>query len=102
MKESTLNEKVKKWINSLPGGWAYKRLGSYGNRGMPDISGAIHGIRIEIEGKLPGNRPTPKQQHTIDTLAKADIITGWYTSLEEAQQLVIKQAAKRGIHISIN
>ena len=99
MREAALNKKVKDWINTIPGAWAYKRLGSVGNKGMPDVSGHIRAVRIELEGKLPGEKPTPKQAYFIAKFQADGVIAGWYTSLEEAQQIVVTQAAWHGIHL---
>lgn len=99
MSENRLNRKVKDWINTIPGAWAYKRRGGVGNRGMPDISGCLFSIRIEMEGKLPGNKPTRLQQYFLDLFQKQGCISGWYTSFEEAQAILIEQALSHGIRI---
>jgi len=97
MKETKLNKKVADWINTLPNGYAYKRLGYIHNKGQPDITGCIKGIRIEIEGKLPGNKPTPLQANRLKKWAAAGAITGVYDSFEKAQKIIIKGLKKHGI-----
>jgi hypothetical protein len=99
MSEANLNKKVKDWINSIPGCWAYKRRGGPGNRGMPDISGCVGPVRVEIEGKLEGNEPTAKQTYFIELFKRQGCIAGWYTSLEQAQQIVSTEAAAHGFRI---
>jgi hypothetical protein len=89
-KESTLNKKVVDWLNSLPRCCAYKRKGGPANPGQLDVTGCLRGIRIEIEGKIEPNKPTRLQKHYIKKWAEAGAITGWYTSLEGAQDLVRK------------
>jgi len=99
MKETTLNKKVSNWINTLPNSYAYKRLGYIHNKGQPDVTGCSHGIRIELEGKTPGKKPTPLQAHTLKMWAAAGAITGVYYSLEEAQEIIINGLNIRKIHI---
>lgn len=89
MREVDLNKKVAKWICSLPDAWAYKRLASEGNRGQPDVTGCIKGIRIELEGKMPGGKETPLQKNRLEKWRKAGAITGIYYSFEEAREIVI-------------
>ena len=97
MKETKLNKKIADWINTI--GFAYKRLGYIHNKGQPDVTGCIQGIRIELEGKLPGNKPTPLQKSMLRKWKAAGAITGVYHSLEEAQEIVIKGLKEHGISI---
>jgi len=87
VKEVDLNKQVAYWINGF--GRAYKRIATPGRAGEPDVSGCVFGIRVELEGKLPGNKPTPLQFKKLEWWKQAGAITGWYTSLREAQQIVI-------------
>jgi len=97
MNEATLNKKVVAWLKTLPNTHAYKRLGGHANKGEPDVTGCSHGIRIELEGKLPGNKVTPLQAKKLRNWEAAGAITGVYHSLEEAQQIV-----KKGLICLIN
>ena len=100
MREPKLNKKVSDWINTI--GFAYKRLGHIHNKGHPDVTGCINGIRIELEGKIPGKKPTPLQASMLRKWEAAGAITGVYHSLEEAKEIVIKglkQYGITGIHI---
>jgi len=97
MKEVDLNRKVAKWICALPNGNAYKRLGYLHNKGEPDVTGCVQGVRIEIEGKMPGKKATPIQEFKLREWKKAGAITGVYHSLEEAQTIVIEGLKKYGI-----
>ena len=96
-KESTLNKNFVKWLNGLTGCFAMKRLGQRGNRGQPDVTGCIFGIRIEMEGKIGYNKPTKIQKYWLKTWAKAGAITGVYWSLEEAKEIFIKGARDAGL-----
>ena len=87
--EASLNKKVIKWINSLPLGHAYKQKAGPANPGALDVSGSIEGVRIELEGKIGDNKPTPLQRQKISEWSELLVITGCYWTLEEAKQLVI-------------
>lgn len=87
--EASLNKNVIKWINSLPNGYAYKQKAGPANPGALDVSGSIEGIRIELEGKIGDNKPTPLQRQKISEWRELLVITGCYWTLEEAKQLVI-------------
>jgi hypothetical protein len=86
--EASLNKKVIKWINSLPQGYAHKQKAGPANPGALDVSGSIEGIRIELEGKIGDNKPTPLQRQKISEWRKLLVITGCYWNLEEAKKLV--------------
>jgi hypothetical protein len=98
-KEAPINKKVVDWLNSLPQCYAEKRKGGRANPGQLDVTGCLQGIRIELEGKVGDNRPTKIQYSYIKKWGKAGAITGWYTSLREAQELVRILAAQYDIII---
>lgn len=98
-KESTLNKNVVDWLNTIKSCVAYKRAATMSNRGKPDVSGCLAGVRIELEGKVGDNKPTALQATWLKKWQAADAITGVYWSLEQAQQIVADAAAKRGIEI---
>lgn len=87
MREVDMNKKVAQWISKY--GWAHKRIANPGRAGEPDVTGSILGFRIELEGKLPGQKPTKLQFAKLRKWEEAGAITGWYTSIEEAQAIVI-------------
>jgi hypothetical protein len=99
MTEKRLHTKVVNWLKSLPNTHAYKRLGGVANKGEPDVTGCSHGIRIELEGKLPGKHPTPLQKKKLEWWTEAGAITGVYHSLNEAQHIVGTGLYKKGIII---
>ena len=100
MKESTLNKSVVKWLNSLNGCHAYKRYGGPHNRGMPDITGCLHGIRLELEGKIGSNKPTKTQAYHLAKWKAAGAISNFFTSLDQAKEIVTTQIyVKTGIKI---
>ena len=101
MKETQLNKKVADWINKLPSAYAYKRLGGVANKGQPDVTGCIQGYRIELEGKMPGKKPTPLQAQRLRLWADAGAITGVYYSLEEAQKIVASGLLQRKIIVNL-
>lgn len=87
MKEVDLNKKVVDWICTF--GNAYKRASTPARAGEPDVTGCAFGIRIELEGKMPGKKPTKLQAKRLKTWKQSGAITGYYTSLEEAKKIVI-------------
>ncbi len=99
MKETALNKKVSEWINTLPNSYAYKRLGYIHNKGQPDVTGCVRGIRIEIEGKLGSRKPSDLQSKRLRDWKAAGAITGIYYSFEEAQLIVIQGLKKHGINM---
>jgi hypothetical protein len=88
MTEAKLNKNVVDALNKLPGVFVRKRFGGVGQKGQPDITGIARGIRVEIEGKLPGKKPTPKQKYWLDLWGKYGAITGVYHSESEAIHIV--------------
>lgn len=54
-----------------------------------DIQGSIHGYAFEIETKMPGKEPTPRQFSRMRMLGRYNVITGWMTSVEGAIQIVM-------------
>jgi hypothetical protein len=99
MTEKRLNTKVVNWLKSLPNTHAYKRLGGVANKGEPDVTACSRGIRIELEGKLPGKHPTLLQAKKLERWEFAGAITGCYHSLNEAQHIVRAGLYKKGIVI---
>ena len=78
--EKTITNKIIKSINkAYQFGLVSKRLsnGSTSNTGEPDIFGSVNGIRIEIEVKQPGKRPSKLQLSRLRKLQKANIIAFW-------------------------
>jgi hypothetical protein len=97
-KESTLNQNVVKRLNKLNGGHFRKRYGGPMLKGEPDVTGCIYGIRCELEGKLPGKHPTPKQKAALKKWKESGAITGVYYSVDEAVDIVMSGLAERDIN----
>lgn len=96
MREVDLNKKVAEWICKY--GYAHKRIATPGRSGEPDITGCIFGFRIELEGKLPGQEPTKLQYEKLRRWKNSGAITGWYTSLEQAKDIVLKGLGDKAIY----
>jgi Holliday junction resolvase len=89
MLETTITNKILKYLNGLPGCKAEKRHGSqYSEAGAPDISACYKGQSIQIEVKRPGEQPTPIQHKRLRQWAEAGAFTGWVTSVEEVKHLM--------------
>lgn len=67
MREAQIEERLRDGVKAM-GGKAYKFV-SPGNDGVPDRIVFLPGGCVYIcEMKQPGKKPTPLQQHQIDTL----------------------------------
>jgi hypothetical protein len=53
-----------------------------------DIRGSIEGYAFEIEAKMPGNEPSDRQKKRISDLEKNKVITGWFTTVQGAIDIV--------------
>lgn len=87
--ETKLQEKIVRELNKIPGVYLQKVHGTPFGKPTVDLTGCINGRRVEIEVKMPGKKPTPRQFNTLRTWAKVGAITGWVTSVEEAESLII-------------
>jgi hypothetical protein len=99
-RESTITKKCLKWVNTLPRTHCEKRAGGPNRKGKPDITGATHGIRIEIEMKAPGQNPTPIQMQHLTAWESIGCIAGWVDNLEEFKAMIRTGLARRGIHLN--
>jgi len=92
VKESALTAKILAYLRSQ-GCYAVKWHGSvYGAGGMPDIYALVpstpHAIPLHIEVKLPGNKPTPRQEKMLRDLRKTGAVAIWADSVSTVQKLV--------------
>ena len=84
-KEKSISNAIIKAIHAkYPQSQVRKRLttGSSSTTGWPDITGHISGIRIEIETKLPGEKPRKLQLSRIRKFNKYNCIAFWADSVE--------------------
>jgi len=95
--ETAITKKIIKALNQLDRCLVYKRLAGPHRKGKPDITGCINGCRIEIEVKLPGGEPTPKQQQWLDRWDEVGAITGCVTSVEEALDILKRWINAKGV-----
>ena len=91
-KETDLTAKIVAYLRSQ-GCYAAKWHGSvYGAGGMPDIyvlvPSAPYAIPVHIEVKLPGNKPTPRQEKVMRDLRKAGAVAVWVDNLRAVEQLI--------------
>lgn len=94
MRETDLTAKILQYLRSR-GCYAVKWHGSvYGAGGMPDIYTLVlstpYAIPVHIEVKLPGNKPTQRQQKVLRDIQKAGAVAVWVDSLESVQELIAK------------
>ena len=94
MKETELTAKILAYLR-MQGCYAVKWHGSvYGAGGMPDIYTLVpaepYAIPVHIEVKLPGNKPTPRQDKFLRDLRKAGAVALWVDNLEAVRTCIIK------------
>lgn len=77
---------ILKHLRSIPASrWEKTHGGAFGNAGKPDITGCIHGTRVEVEVKRPGCKPTDIQKQTIAEWQMAGAVAFWATSWPEVE-----------------
>lgn len=90
--ESSVVNRLIKWINKQPECRAQKTHGSQLRMGTPDIDGSWRGRKMAIEVKRPGNNQvTALQKKELEAWAATGAITGVAHSLEELKE-IIKEA----------
>lgn len=91
--EKNISNAIIKEINSMPCCFVRKRYsnGSSGTTGWPDITGSIHGIRLEIESKQPGKKPTKLQYSKLRKLKKLGCIAFWTDNKAHAISELLRQ-----------
>lgn len=86
--EGRLVKRIVDSINKLPQTYCEKQHGTpYGHCKL-DVSGAVNGMRFELEVKIPGNKPTKRQLSTIKKWQKVGVLAGWADSVEEALEFL--------------
>lgn len=93
--EAKLSAKIVAALNKIPGCRAEKRLGTAMGINTLDIQGSIHGHAFEIETKMPGKEPTPRQFSRMRMLEEYNVITGWMTDVETAIKIVVDGYAEK-------
>ncbi len=94
MLEKSITNQVIKQLNKYSNVWVRKRhtTGMSGTIGWPDITGTVtiyrndfeFGIRIEIEMKKPGKKPTQNQYSRLRRFRKMGAIAFWADNYEQA------------------
>lgn len=89
VKESSIQKSILDYLNSLPRCRARNNHGSaFSGAGEPDITACYYGRHIEIEVKLPGERPTKLQEHTLAKWAEAGAVTLVAISVDDVKELI--------------
>jgi len=86
--EIDITNAIVKALNKRTGCYVQKRKAGPDRKGQPDITGCYNGMRVEIKVKLPGNMPTIKQAQWLGKWRAVGALTGWATSVEEAEAIV--------------
>lgn len=87
--ETTITNKIIKWVNGLEGGVAEKVMGNAFQFGRPDINACYKGRSVRIEVKTPdhGNKPSKAQELDIKKWQKAGCLAFVAYSLEEVKEV---------------
>ena len=87
--EGKLVKKMVDTLNAVPGCYCEKNHGTVFGHCKLDITGGINGRMFHIEAKMPGNKPTKRQDAVMRKWrSKAGVVTGWATSVEEALDII--------------
>ena len=84
--EKSIVESIKRAFNGLDRCFVRKRRPYI--KGDPDLTGAYHGIRIEIEVKTPRGVISPLQKKRIRDYKNLGVLAGVAWSLKEAVELI--------------
>lgn len=97
MKEAYLQSKILKALRKAGGWWVKFHNGPrYGAPGTPDILGCYYGMFIALEVKRPGEKPTPLQASTIQSIQEQGKgIATVVHSVEEALSVLHKAKKRR-------
>lgn len=76
-------------LNKIPGCVAQKIHGSAYGHPLLDVLACKDGRMFLLEGKQPGKKPTARQEATMRKWAAAGAVVGWFTSAEEAVDIVV-------------
>jgi hypothetical protein len=74
-----------------------KRFIRYGQRGQADITGVANGgVRIEIEIKRPGNKPTMEQTAWLGEMRTLGAVAFWCDSVKSCSEQLRYEFQQRG------
>jgi len=90
--EKHLQSKMLRRINDLgcPSRARVVHGGPHQSAGEPDIDACLFGRTLKVEVKLPGNKPTERQDAVIRKWRDAGATAGWADSIEGLDRLIIE------------
>lgn len=90
MKETVLQNKVLRYLNSIPGCVAENVSGNAKQRGRADINGCYkgRGFKIELKSRDTGYQPTKQQELYLKRWKVAGAIVGICYSLDEVKEVL--------------
>ena len=86
--EKAIVNSIMRYLQSLPGCYAFKTHGSIYGSGQPDIVGCIKSRAFALEVKRPGGRPTKLQVYMLEKWKAAGAITGIVHSVDEVKEVL--------------
>jgi len=96
--QSTIIKKLNKHPSTLVRCRSADSVGHFA--GDPDITGSIDGFHVEIEVKVPGEKPTRLQYERLHNWYFTGACCTWVDSIEEAlafQQEILAEGGQRGV-----
>ena len=90
MVESVLQNKVIKYLNSLPDCIVENVSGNARQSGRADLNGCYKGkcFKIELKSKDTGYQPSKKQLRYLERWERAGALTGICYSIEDVKELL--------------
>jgi len=86
--EAKIVNKIIKKVNELPMCKVEKNHGSQWGKPKLDLTGSVHGMMFQLEVKVPGKKPTPRQMSTIRSWQAVGVHAGWTDSVEDGLNFV--------------
>jgi len=89
MSETTIRNKIIKYLKALDGCWFMKVKGSvYQRRGSPDFIVCYRRTMYGVEVKRPGNTVTPLQDYELEQIERAGGVRAVVESLEQLKEVL--------------
>lgn len=86
--EKAIVNSIMRYLEKLPGCYAFKTHGSIYGSGQPDIVGCIKGRAFALEVKRPGGKPTKLQVCMLEKWKSAGAVTGVVHSVDEVKEVL--------------
>lgn len=85
MKEKTIENQIKKWLDSKGYWWMKVHGDLFQKSGVPDILACINGTFVGIEVKRPGGKVSELQKYQMEQIQKSGGVAFVAHSVEEVR-----------------